>query len=104
VVAAQAAPRGYVVGNVNHEQPGGLPMPEVTVNVLIADDKMDKFAEVIHACRQAGLRIEQQMPLTGTVIGAIETDKLDNLKKVDGVSEVEVSRRISIPPSDSEIQ
>jgi hypothetical protein len=79
-------------------------MPEVTVNVLIADDKMDKFAEVIHACRQAGLRIEQQMPLTGTVIGAIETDKLDNLKKVDGVSEVEVSRRISIPPSDSEIQ
>ena len=79
-------------------------MPKVTVNVLIANDKMDKFAEVIHACRQAGLQIEQQMPLTGTVTGSIERNKLDNLKKIDGVFEVEVSRRVGIPPSDSEIQ
>jgi hypothetical protein len=104
VVAAQAVPRGYVVADANHEQPGGLPMPKVTVNVLIADDKMDKFAEVTRACRQAGLQIEQQMPLTGTVTGSIESDKLDNLKKIDGVSEVEVSRDIRIPPPDSEIQ
>ncbi|EWY37922.1 hypothetical protein N825_16090 [Skermanella stibiiresistens SB22] len=79
-------------------------MPKITVNVLIADDKMDKFDEVIRACRRAGLQVEQEMPLTGTVTGLIESDVFDSLREIEGVSAVEVSRHIRTPPPIDQIQ
>ncbi|PWC32037.1 hypothetical protein [Azospirillum sp. TSO22-1] len=79
-------------------------MPEIKVNVLIDDSKMAEFDEVVRNCHRIGLQIKQKMPLTGTVTGAIEASRIDELKKVEGVSEIEISRNVGIPPPDGDMQ
>jgi hypothetical protein len=79
-------------------------MAQKRINVLVSDDHLDRFAEVIKACQKAGLKIEQQAEATGVISGTIDAAKITDLKKVKGVTEVEQSRDIQLPPPGSPIQ
>jgi hypothetical protein len=73
------------------------------VNVSIADDYLDRFSTVVHQCKKAGLKIEQQLAQVGIVSGSINSAKLADLKQVEGVAAVERSRTYQIAPPNSEI-
>ena len=73
------------------------------VNVSVADDYLDRFAMVVHRCKKAGLKVEQQLAHIGVLSGSIDANKLAELTQVEGVAAVEQSRTYQIAPPDSEI-
>ena len=79
-------------------------MPNITVSISVDEQYRDKLSEVIENCKKLGLNIEQQLDAIGIITGSIDSGKIDELKQVQGVSKVELSREIRIAPPDSEIQ
>ena len=49
-------------------------------------------------------RVEQELESLGMVTGSIESDRLDELGRVEGISYAEPSRPIQIAPPEREIQ
>jgi hypothetical protein len=83
---------------------GGPGMAIAHVNVSVADDYLDRFAMVVQRCQKAGLKVEQQLAQIGVMSGAIDSEKLADLERVEGVAAVEQSRTYQIAPPDSKIQ
>ena len=79
-------------------------MAEEDVNVSVVENHLDQFDEVVRRLEKAGLKVQQRLGAAGVVSGSIDPAKVDNLEKVTGVASVERSRRIRIPPPESEIQ
>lgn len=79
-------------------------MPNTKLSVLVNEQHINQFSDVVEKCRQAGLNVQQQMDAIGVITGSIDSAKVDELKKIDGVSRVETQRDIRINPPDSGIQ
>jgi hypothetical protein len=77
-----------------------------TTNVTIAISQayLDRISEVVKDLQQAGLKGVRTMSMLGIVTGSISSSDLQKLQQVKGVQKVEKSRRIQLPPSDSDIQ
>ncbi len=79
-------------------------MPKVSLLVSINDDHLDRFSEVVTDVENAGMEVEQTMENLGVLTGWIGSEKVEPLRRVEGVSHVEESRRVEVPPPDSNIQ
>jgi hypothetical protein len=79
-------------------------MASEKVNVVVADDYLDRFSEVVKRAKEAGLQVEQPLETIGVVSGSIDPAKLAALKRVEGVTAVEPSRDFQLAPPESEIQ
>ncbi len=79
-------------------------MPKVSLLVSVNDDHLDRFSEVVKDVENAGMEVEQRMEDLGVITGSIESEKVEPLRQVEGVAHVEESRRVGIPPPDSDIQ
>ena len=72
------------------------------VSVLLVDD-----ADVQQAATRAaalGMHVEQVLAGVGLLLGEIEPSRLDQLRALPEVAEVEAGRRISIAPPDAPTQ
>ena len=77
------------------------------VNVLVSVDEaeMIDFPSVLKDMVAAGLQIENEMALIGTVAGSVDSPKgLGRLRKVKGVSHVERCRPIQLAPPHADVQ
>jgi hypothetical protein len=74
------------------------------VLVSVDDVHIDRVDEVADELRAAGLDVDQVMGASGMITGSMEPSKVDALKKIRGVSAVELERHVRIPPPDSEVQ
>jgi UDP-N-acetylmuramate-alanine ligase len=76
------------------------------VNLLVSvdDEHLDRFSEVVKGLEDAGMDVEQELEETGVITGSIDSEKVEQLRKVEGVSHVEESRQFQIAPPDSDIQ
>ncbi len=79
-------------------------MPKVSVLVSINNDHPDRFSEVVNDVENAGMEVEQTMENLGVLTGSIDSEKVEPLRREEGVSHVEESRRVGIAPPDSDIQ
>jgi hypothetical protein len=79
-------------------------VPKVSLLVSVADDHLDRFCEVVKDVEDAGMEVEQKMEDLGVLAGTIDSEKVEPLRRVAGVSHVEESRRFQIPPPDSDVQ
>jgi hypothetical protein len=79
-------------------------MSDKIIHVLISDDYIDKFSEVVQESEKVGLKVVQQLKALGVVIGSIDPDRIKKLKQVKGVSSVEEPKEVSVPPLESDIQ
>ena len=79
-------------------------MPAEKVNVTIADEDPERFAEVVRQLEEAGLQVEQSLPEIGIVSGSIEAARRADLDRVQGVAGVEPERTFQLPPPDSPVQ
>ena len=79
-------------------------MPKVSLLVSINDDHLDRFSKVVKDVEDVGMEVEQKMEDLGVLTGSIDSEKVEPLRRVEGVSHVEESRRFEIPPPDSDIQ
>jgi hypothetical protein len=76
------------------------------VNLLVSvdDEHLDRFSEVVKGVEDAGMEVEQKLEDLGVLTGSIDPEKVEPLRRVEGVSHVEESRRFQIPPPDSDVQ
>lgn len=74
------------------------------VSISVADEFLDRFAEVVKRIEQAGLKVDQQLDTIGVITGSIDSDNIDQLDQVEGVAAVERSRSFQLPPPDSPTQ
>ena len=78
-------------------------MTSIDVNITVDEAFLPKFASVVRAARKAGLKVSQQMKDIGVLAGSIDSDKLEALAKVPGITHVEANRDISIGPPDGDV-
>lgn len=74
------------------------------VTVTIAEPYRDRFAEIVGRCQEAGLEVGQRLGTIGVVTGSVESDRLAELRQVDGVADVERARTVTIAPPESDVQ
>ncbi len=79
-------------------------MPKVSLLVSVNDDHLDRFSEVVKDVENAGMEVEQRMDDLGVITGSIDSEKVEPLRRVEGVAQIEESRGVEIPPPDSDIQ
>lgn len=79
-------------------------MPKVKLSVSVDDQHMSKFSEIVKKVEKAGMKVDEKHKDIGVVNGSIEKDKIDSLRKVEGVEHVEEEREIRIPPPYSDVQ
>jgi hypothetical protein len=78
---------------------------KMNVLVSIADEYMDRLSEVARRCEDAGMKVDQKYENIGVLTGFVDSpEQVDLLRKVEGVSHVEESRRVQIAPPDSPVQ
>ncbi len=79
-------------------------MAKVDLLVSVDEEHLGRFSEVVKSIKDAGMDVEQKMEEIGVLTGSIDHEKVERLRKVEGVSDVEQSRRFQIAPPDSDIQ
>lgn len=77
---------------------------KVSLLVTVQDEYGDRISEVADRLREAGMSVEGLLDAVGTITGSADTDKVERISRVKGVSHVETSRRFQLPPPESEIQ
>jgi hypothetical protein len=79
-------------------------MATTSVNVLITTDESENLPEIIKNLEALGLQVVRKMDSIGVVQGAIPSERVDTLRNVKGVANVELSKAVRIAPPDSEVQ
>ncbi len=79
-------------------------MAKVNLSVSVDDEHLDRFSEVVAWVEDAGMDVEQKLEEIGVLTGSIDSEKLESLSRVEGVSFVEESRQFRIAPPDSDVQ
>ena len=72
--------------------------------VSVNDDALADFAAVVRDCERAGLAVEETMDAIGVITGTIDAAKLDGLKQVRGVRDIEEAGGATIAPPESDVQ
>ncbi len=79
-------------------------MSKVNLLVSVDDEHMDRLSEVAEKAKDVGMDVEQKLEEIGVITGSIDSEKVEPLREVEGVSQVEESRRLQIAPPDRDIQ
>jgi hypothetical protein len=74
------------------------------VNIAIDDQYRPLFAEVVMAMENVGLHVDRQLRRIGVVSGSIEAQRLPELRRVEGIRNVEASGTYQLPPPWSDVQ
>ena len=79
-------------------------MSKLNLTVSIEDQQTEHFNEWVDEVTRAGFEVEQELKSLGVVTGKMDEEKVDKLKKVKGVANVEESRTFQLPPPESDVQ
>ena len=76
------------------------------IDVLITVDEghLGHITRIADECRKRGLASPQILESIGTITGAIDAGRIDDLKAVRGVLHVERGVEYQLPPPDAEVQ
>lgn len=81
-----------------------IAMAKVNLSISVKDEQLPRFSEVVKQLKKTGLQVEQTLESVGVVTGSIESEKIPDIRKIAGVSNVDESRDVQIAPPDSEVQ
>jgi len=79
-------------------------MPRIKLSISVDDQHLSHFEKVLKDAEKAGMRVEKKHKDLGIATGSIDADKINSLRKVEGVDHVEEERQIQIPPPESDVQ
>jgi hypothetical protein len=74
------------------------------VLLSIADSHLKTLPEVVRALEKAGLKVSGGLNTLGVIRGFVESENMQKLSQVDGVSHVREEKSYRIAPPDSPIQ
>lgn len=58
--------------------------------VTVDDQNLPIIQSVVTGLESAGMKVDQVLPVTGIITGAVSQSKLEGLRKVPGVANIEV--------------
>ena len=62
--------------------------------VTVDDQNLPIIQSVVTGLESAEMKVDQVLPVTGIITGAVSPSKLEGLRKVPGVADVEVDREM----------
>jgi hypothetical protein len=68
--------------------------PVERIVVTVDDQNLSEIESVVTALEAAGMKIDRVLPITGIITGEIARSKLEELKSVPGVADVEVDSEL----------
>ncbi|WP_027132433.1 hypothetical protein [Geminicoccus roseus] len=78
---------------------------KLSVVVSVDEARLKDFPAVLRDMVEAGLHVENQMAMVGTVSGSIDDARtLNRLRRVKGVAHVERCRHFQIAPPNADVQ
>jgi hypothetical protein len=79
-------------------------MTKVNLTVSVPEEHLPRFGELVAKMKNAGFEVEQELRTLGVVTGSIDSDKMDDLRRLKGIGNIEQPRTFQVPPPDSDIQ
>ena len=79
-------------------------MTKLRVTLSVSDSHLKHLPKVVQAAKKAGMKLEQQLDTLGVLTGIIDADKMDRLRRIEGVSSVEQEREVHVPTPCSPLQ
>jgi hypothetical protein len=76
-------------------------MAKVRMLISVRDSHLGSLDEIAKAAEQAGMEVDARMTNIGVVSGLIEPDRIDNLRAIDGVQDVEEDKKFDLPRGDT---
>jgi hypothetical protein len=76
-------------------------MAKVRMLLSVRDTHLEVLDEIAKAAERAGMQVDAKMKDLGVVSGLIEADKVEDLRKIDGILDVVEDRKFSLPPGES---
>jgi len=76
-------------------------MAKVRMLISVRDSHLGSLDEIAKAAEQAGMEVDARMTNIGVVSGLIERDRIDNLRAIDGVQDVEEDKKFDLPRGDT---
>jgi len=58
--------------------------------VTVDDQNLPIIQSVVTGLESAGMKVDQVLPVTGIITGAVSQSKLEGLRKVPGVANIEI--------------
>ena len=74
-------------------------MAEVELSVGVDAAHQPRIREVAEALRKAGMAVTSELEFLGVVTGVFDSERIGELRKVEGVSHVEASQESFALPS-----
>lgn len=69
-------------------------MTRILVTVLVDDDFLGRFSEVVDRCIDVGMAVQRQMTSIGVIYGTVDEARIGSLGHILGVRHVEASREV----------
>lgn len=79
-------------------------MSNVNLSIAIDENHIDQILEVSQNLQSAGMNVEQLLDKLGIITGSCDSEKVESLSRVEGVSHVELSREYKLAPPESDVQ
>jgi hypothetical protein len=73
-------------------------MARVRMLISVRDSHLGSLDDIAKAAEQAGMDVDTKMTEIGVVSGLIDADRIDRLHAIEGVQDVEVDKKFSLPP------
>ena len=64
------------------------------VNIAVSQGDLPDFKKIVSKCREAGLKVEQELDTIGIIGGTVEESKIDEIRGIVGVESVEEDREV----------
>ncbi len=79
-------------------------MSKVEVSVSVDDAYLNQIEQISQRLKSFGMSVKQTLPSIGVINGSIESERLESLNQIEGVSSVELQQGYQLPPPSSPIQ
>ncbi len=76
----------------------------IDVLITVEETRLGQIDRIADECRKKGLGSLQVLKSIGTITGAIDAGRIDDLKAVRGVLNVERGAEYHLPPPDADVQ
>ena len=82
----------------------GTEMSEVKISVSVDDTHLSQIQQVSQQLQSSGMNVEQTLSSIGVISGSISNDRLNSLKQIKGVKNIEPQENYQLAPPDSDVQ
>ena len=73
-------------------------MARVRMLISVRESHLGSLDDIAKAAEQAGMDVDTKMAEIGVVSGLIDADRIDRLRAIEGVQDLEVDKKFTLPP------